>query len=380
MAEKTHLMPWRVLVEVGKYASAQGHKARIVSLGSDYSEEGYPDNILPTSRIRKDKKHLVHDLSKLKEVFKPQLVFWPFSWRDPAYRIRGVSSLGAKVVAYFPGGHYTVPDSFFAVRKLGLMPALPYLAEALSPHSRTLSLLNKCNIKTIITLSELSRRIIIADGWREDRVRAILPGKESEFPRETIAGLPDKFASWLNGNDYFLFMGPPTPIRGVLQLLQAFARTAEKNPAIRLVCLLRSDPDTDPGIVVDYIHQLPCKERIFTVWESVSRESLSVYLANCRAVCLPFILVPSEIPLAAIEAASYGKPVIGTKCGGTGDFITSYGDTARVGDIDTLAHLLVKYHSDNEYYAGKCSDSRAVYLKHLTWPQMAREWINVATD
>jgi hypothetical protein len=40
-------------------------------------------------------------------------------------------------------------------------------------------------------------------------------------------------------------MGPPSMIRGVLEMLDAFDRAAEKHPDICLVCLFRPDSRLD---------------------------------------------------------------------------------------------------------------------------------------
>lgn len=120
--------------------------------------------------------------------------------------------------------------------------------------------------------------------------------------------------------------------------------------------------------------------RLIAVWESVNRRELDAFLEHCRAVLKPFLIVPSEIPLAVIETAGSGKPVIGFGPDGTGAFIDRFGLTARHGDIQGLADAMQRLMTDEALYRQKCQAARNVYEQHPTWREVAQKWLEASAS
>jgi glycosyltransferase involved in cell wall biosynthesis len=110
----------------------------------------------------------------------------------------------------------------------------------------------------------------------------------------------------------------------------------------------------------------------------VGRADLDAFLGACYAVVLPFLLVPSEIPLAVLEAAGHGKPVITTGPGGTADFVQEFGLAVPAGHSRALAAALLRLLEDPQLYAEKCRGAERVYAAHPTWEETARSWLSVA--
>ncbi len=119
-------------------------------------------------------------------------------------------------------------------------------------------------------------------------------------------------------------------------------------------------------------------ERIFCVWESVAKADLNAFLEACHAVVLPFLLVPSEIPLAIIEAAGHHKPVITTGPGGTADFVREFGLAVPAGQSKALAEAMLRLLEDKQLHADKCGAAQRIYATHPTWDEVARSWLSIA--
>jgi glycosyltransferase involved in cell wall biosynthesis len=182
----------------------------------------------------------------------------------------------------------------------------------------------------------------------------------------------------LGGRPFYLFLGPPTGIRGIRQLLRAFDFLADRRPDICLVCLFRSDPGAKVAGLRKKVENGRHAVRIVCIWESVGEADLGAFLEACHAVVLPFLLVPSEIPLAVIEAAGHGKPVITTGPGGTADFVRDFGLTVPPGHSRALAQAMLRLLGDEQLYAKKCAAAERLYAAHPTWEEAAQLWLSVA--
>ena len=378
--EKCHLMPWRTLCEVTTHLRNQGHDVTLISLSEGKQE--VLDFRLPyrTRNIRKATTHLYNDLLQLVSELQPDIIFWPISWRESLIRTHIVSSLKIPLIGYFPGGYYSLKTCLYAVKQMGFKITLPYLIEAVVPHFLQLLYLKVKGFKRIVTMTDLTARHVIGFSWKEHEVVYIPAGKELEDDLLNVQALPVDFEVWINQRTFYLFMGPPSSIRGIYELLKGFELAAQNNKDICLVCLFRSDAKLDAEAIANFIDEMKHKDRIYCQWESVPKEILNAFISQCHAVVMPFILVPSEIPLAIIETLQWGKPVISTKQGGTGDFVAQFGLSPEVGDIKGLAKAILDLYQDKALYKKKCLNVQSVYKQHPNWHDMAQSWLEVANS
>jgi len=376
--EKSHLMPWRTLCEVTNHLRNEGHEVTLMSLSG--SNQQVVDSRLPdgTRNIRKNTTYLYDDMNQLVKELQPDVIFWPISWRESLVRTHAVAKLNIPLIGYFPGGYYSLKTCFYAVKQMGLKLTKPYLIEAMVPHFLQLFYLKLKGFKRIITMTELTAKHVTGFSWKESEVVYIPAGKELEDDLSNIEALPSDFIQWLNQRSYFLFMGPPSSIRGIYELLKSFELAAQVNSDICLVCLFRSDAKLDSDAIADFIEKMKHRDRVYSIWDSVPKSVLNAFISQCHAVAMPFILVPSEIPLAIIETLQWGKPVISTKQGGTGDFVEQFGLSPEVGDIKGLTNAMVDLFQEEALYQKKCLDVHSVYLQHPNWQEMAQSWLNVA--
>lgn len=375
---KAHLMPWRTVCEVTEGLRELGHDATLVSL--DNYQGPLSGEYLPSGSfaIRKYGKHLLADLRQLERSLMPDVIFWPVSWRDPLTRTRVLASTTAKVVGWFPGGAYDVPSAFYALRRLGLKRVLPYIMESLSLKGVQVRRWLQSGLAHQIAMTDYTARAAIKNGYSRDKVFTIPPGRENIEKEPEASVLDPEVRSWLAGRKYFLFMGPPSAIRGVFELLSAFEKAAKQDDSICLVCLFRSDAILDRDSISATIDTLSASDRIYVRWESVSPEELNGFIKAGYVTVMPFVMVPSEIPLAVIETARWGKPVITTSPGGTGEYVEQFGSAPRVGDIDALAEAMLELSNNSGYYQAMSKAANVTYLGHPTWKDVSLQWFKVA--
>ncbi len=377
--EKCHLMPWRTVCDVVKCMREDKHETYLLSLGD--RKTVLHGRLIPeeTRQIRKAPSELISDLKIEIERTRPDVIFWPIAWRESVRKIKIVTDTNVPVILWFPGGFYSLRACFHALKVVGVRNTLPYLREALSDKKHQVTNFKKYGIKAILAMTTTTADSAVAAGWPETQSYVVPPGKENFNHKSKKTPLPAVFfKKWLADKPFFLFMGPPSGIRGIFELIEAFDLAAGDDREIRLVCLFRSDGMLDSHKVKNTIERCENKDRIYSVWQSLGAEELNSFMAACHTVVMPFVMVPSEIPLAIIEAMAWGKPIITTSPGGTGDFVAEFGLSPRVGDIDALANAMIKLLKDNDFYKEKCQKTIDAYAIHPDWRSVSRQWTDVA--
>jgi glycosyltransferase involved in cell wall biosynthesis len=376
--ENCNLMPWRTACEIIKYLRTEGHDARLLSLGGKAG--GLHGGIIPEGarEIPKRSARLKKELDRRYTQDRPKVIFWPVSWRESVARLKIVTNLGVPVVLWQPGGAYDFSACIYSLLHVGIRRTLPYLREALCNKKEQVGRFRRLGVRSIITMTKVSAGVAISAGWDGDRVYVIPPGRSEGTRQPRVWNLTESFRKALGGTPYFLYLGPPGRIRGVYELLRAFEGVAEELKDVRLVCLFRSDNSVEKGWLVKFIQGLSSQERILCDWGWVPRETLNGLMGSCHAVVMPFVLVPSEIPLGIIESMGFGKPVITTSSGGTGTFVSQFGMTAPVGDVSALIYAMIRLVKDTDFYSERCLLTRKAYEEHPTWQKVGTKWLQIA--
>lgn len=374
----SHLMPWRHICETTKYLREAGHRVTLVSLSS--SKGKLKGSRLPASaiEIRKAFGYFHYDIREIVDQELPHVIYWPLSWRESCQRTKIVGRLAVPLVGYFPGGCHSLNSTLYAMKRIGFRAALPYMLEAISPKSMQLRILKANRFRRLIAMTTFTTNTAIAAGWPKNEIFTIPPGRDPQGSNAIAQSLVEKVHTWLDKRQFYLFMGPPSRIRGVHELLKAFDKAADKIEKICLVCLFRSDPISDRDHIRSQILKLKNRDRVLACWESVDKQTLNAFLNGCHAVVLPFVLVPSEIPLAIIESMAWSKPVITTKLSGTGEFVKPFGLVTTPGKIPDLAKAIVDLIKNTSLYTHKSKIAFETFQKHPTSQDVAFAWLKAA--
>lgn len=373
-----HLMPWRTVFEVNKRLCRMKQNSFLLSLGNSkntFDDEKKSSKILS---IRKGYKFLAKDLYEVVVKVSPDLIAWPIAWREPRKRMRIIRNFNIPLLGYIPGGIYSLKASLFASKKIGIKYSSPYLLESICQMMRSLNFFKENGFNHLIALTELTYKKAISAGWEYDKIDYIPPGKDDDAAKSFDGIYTENISEKLEPNSYYLFMGPPSKIRGIYELLKAFDKAAEKIPNTYLVCLFRSDPNLNKSHIKAYISTLKHNNRIFAVWESLTKTELNSIISHCHALVLPFLIVPSEIPITIIEAISWNKPIITTECGGTAEFIKPFGNVVALGNIAGLAKAMVELVNNETLYNQKSKNAYIQYESHPSWNEVSRKWLSAA--
>jgi glycosyltransferase involved in cell wall biosynthesis len=147
--------------------------------------------------------------------------------------------------------------------------------------------------------------------------------------------LPDAAVSPQAYAPRILCAGYITPRKGTFDLLHAFARIAKRNPEARLIC--PGDGDA-PGLIAR-AKELGVADRVSCPgWLSAAEMTQEMQRATVFAL-------PSHaegVPMALLEAMSWGLPVVTTPVGGIPEVVEDQRNGVLVtpGDLDALEHAL----------------------------------------
>lgn len=358
-------MPWRTLVEVAVNLNAGGlHKVAICSGQSSGGTRKYQGVTIYS---------IPPDLNALKQKVEDEeweAVYYPISYRQALKSLNGLAGIPAKMIAYIPGGLCPLSGSMKLIRLGHWHVAKPYLLDTLTPHKILFDKLKKAGIKKIICQSPLTAFDAIKHGFDEDGVVMALPGKDKI--EETDDSLVRQLG--LSGKRFLLFSGAPSPARGALTAIRAFDRVAGSLGDVKLVMLMRKDTGSDFGEIEAALAKIRHRHQVLLIYDRISRVQLMGMFKAAYAALLPFLIIPSEIPLTFFEMMSLGTPVLTFENGGTTNYLASGLKIAIKRSEKSLGKAIVEICNDRKM-RDKLSESAVKLMsKHPGWKQTAERW------
>lgn len=168
----------------------------------------------------------------------------------------------------------------------------------------------------VLTVSEDLRRHAIELGAAPERCTSILNGTESKIFYWQDSQAARRQLMLGSDEQIILYVGRFSKAKGLIELVQSFARLAAESPRLRLVCL-GSGPLHDEmiscaaaGGVADRLH-LPGDQ---------GRLEVALWLNAADVLCLPSY--SEGCPNVVIEAVSCGCPVVASEVGGVPEVVS----------------------------------------------------------
>lgn len=221
-------------------------------------------------------------------------------------------------------------------------------------------------IKTL--LSESSRFIVLGNEWN-NVIEKIEPSTNTVVVSNTVH-IPIETVKWNSESFTFLFLGVLIPRKGVMDLLDAFSKIKEKY-SDKNIKLIITGTGSQEEEIKQKCHQLLLEESVeFAGW--ITGDTKKKLILQSQALVLPSY--NEGLPIAILEAMSYGMPIISTTVGdiasavleGQNGYLLNPGDIlsltegmekvmAGEEDFTKLSHaskqLAREKFSDEKYYA-----------------------------
>jgi glycosyltransferase involved in cell wall biosynthesis len=208
-----------------------------------------------------------------------------------------------------------------------------------------------CRSATVVCVSTpWAKRSAVEDfELPESKVRVVGMGHR---PRS----VPDELRDWTTPR--FLFVGVEWERKNGAAVVGAFARVRERFPNARLDLVGEHPPLDLPGVTGH--GYLPRESK-------TAQDLLDRLYARATAFVLPSRFDPS--PIAYLEAASAGLPVIATTCGGAGELLRDAAISVDPYDVDALVCAMLQLaESETARSMGTLAAARAA---ESTWQAVA---------
>jgi glycosyltransferase involved in cell wall biosynthesis len=174
-------------------------------------------------------------------------------------------------------------------------------------------------LRGVISLSETTRLYLAHKGVPTDRLWVVPPGVDQTWLNSASSAddrLDCRSRLGFGEKDFVVtYFGSPSPIRGLHTLLRAAEQIAPSQPQLRLLILSRrrgDERERQAAFMDSLIDGNGLRERVQVVDGFLEPSELVHHIAAGDAVCLPFELVPSDVPLSVLEAMALGQGVVTT--------------------------------------------------------------------
>ena len=307
------------------------------------------------------------DLRKLIGRLRPDaLVFLP----TPLNMVTSgwMEEMPARLVGFASYPFYTSGELLRGARCLGIRDTSSYLKHMLAPRPLWISTMRRLHA-TVAQSESTADRLA---GWvgGAARVRCIPPGIDlSQWPMS--AGMGERQRDYVQ----LLYLGAAIPIRGFEVALNAMQRLG--SPDVRLRVLARGAEGEALRRIEAEVAGRGLRERVDVVGGWMDRDRLIREIHEADAVLQPFVLVPSELPVTAMEVIACGTPVIGSAIDGLPSTIGSAGTVVPPGDAGALARAIDRLADSPDMRRAWQEGCRKQREAMLNWDEVADRWEDV---
>lgn len=368
------LMPWRPLVEVARYMNARPGMSAYICSGQD-KDTGY--RCYESVNVHSIGKGLASLVSFL-EANEAEVLYLPVAFRDAFKSFGLLGKLKIQKIAYVPGGIYPLKGVWAYTKIAGVKKSKAYILEKAMPHYLLMDKLKRTGFSQIISFSSVTRQNVIESGWPSDRSKLAVPGLDGFGQLEPDYSYLERLK--LRHEKFILFSGAPASVRGSITLLKAFDMFAEQDSTTDMVMLMRSDLSSDFRSFKKTLNEIRHKNRVIVSYDMLSPMQLKAFFEAAYVVALPFLLIPSEIPLTYFEALSCGTPVVTFENGGSTDYIKEASLIISDRSPVALSTGLERICRNDKYRDDLAKQAVGLMEKHPSWEEFAQQWIETIKE
>lgn len=366
--ENLRLMPWRYIFEIAKGLFNKGENVSIFSI--EHNKAG-GENIIDGIKIYSIHRRDIFKRESCEKIFASNdIIIWSSSPRTVFY-YKNLQKINKPFILLFTGPFYSLSDIVEAqAAQVPFRQLSSHYKNAISSPKLLSMLINKHFVKKAVVLSEHNARFLKRKGASETKIAVIPPGYDAE-PSNDIAGnsLLDarKALTLPEEQQIFTYMGSLYQIRGVNILIEAFRDVCRKVDKLMLLILARTNESAEIERVTELIRKYGLENRAKVVSGFLEKKRVADYLVASDAVVLPFLLVPSDMPLGALEAMAMGKPVIASDIDGMPEMVQDRGILVKPGDRNALANALLTLSRDSGLYNSLQANCFSYMSQYPTW-------------
>ena len=357
------LQPWLTFCKVGQELAKLKHEVHVVTDAPDFAEPPglyvhYVGSLrgLGNSQLARTVKSISPD----------SLVFMPTPLNLPALSwLNGMN--GCRKIAFASYPFYVFSELLQAGKMLGFAESLSYTRHLCMPSFFWRRFLHY-RFDAVISQSQSTRDRLASISACSISTYAIMPGID-------LDKWPLRPEPRVHRPVVLLYMGSAKKIRGFEILLDALAMIEKKSVLLRI--LARGADEKKMLEIQSAIEKKGLKDRVELKGGWMDQSLLVQEMHACTAVVLPFLLVPSELPVSVMEAIACGVPVIGSRIDGLPSAIGSAGIVAEHADTVSLAGIIKSLHDNPEMFSQWYDNCRIQRSRMRSWEEVSRKWEKV---
>ncbi len=200
--------------------------------------------------------------------------------------------------------------------------------------------------------------IVLGEKW-EKTIKSIEPNTETVVVSNTVH-IPDKNVTWKEPFK-LLFLGVLIKRKGVNDLLEAVAMIKDK---VNIECVIAGSGKEEDELK-KRCSELKIEDSVtFKGWIN-GKEKIQL-LEECQMLVLPSY--NEGLPIAILEAISYGMPVISTDVGDISSAVIDKknGYLIRPGEVNQLADRIERISNNRNLYEEMSSESKKIAEKYFS--------------
>lgn len=331
---------------IGNHQSVKGGITSVIQqmLSFDWDSVGVEMKFIPTYIEASGIKKIAYfiraymNIEKAMRTNKPDIVHIHMSYRGSFYRKYAIHKLCKK---------YGVPD----VIHLHGSEFQKWYNES---DDRT-----KAKIRTL--LKESASFIVLGEKWNK-AIHDIEPKTKTVVVSNTVP-IPNYTTSWNEKRFQFLFLGVLIKRKGVADLIQAIS-LLKKEGSLNNIKFVIAGSGAEEANLKQQARELQVESWIeFVGW--TDGKAKERYLKDSQALVLPSY--NEGLPMAVLEAISYGLPVIATDVGDMAAAVRDgeNGYLIHPGDVDALANSIYKLISEKANWQKKSESARKISISRF---------------
>jgi glycosyltransferase involved in cell wall biosynthesis len=355
------LQPWLTFYRVSLELVRIGYKIHIITdVPSDFEFSGL--NIHKTNSLRGTNSSQIKGLI---ESIKPKCVILPVTpfsllctnWYKILKNYRSFASI------FYP--FYSPTEIIKSLPHITLRDYWEYGRNLFAPERIWYRNLIDC-FNGVICQTKKNTHIIRRKTFSKIPVHMIPPGIDKEFwsidPNKTIT-------EKLN----FLYLGSAKKIRGYQLLLDALSKIV-RDSSIKLKILARGGNERFIENIRSELKRRNLSENVTIKGGWIQKDQIKKEIESSIAVVLPFVLVPSEIPVTVMECISCGTPVIVSNVDGLPEAVGKAGIIVPQGNTHQLAIAIKRIHLNHQLTSALKNECVKIKDHMLSWQAVAKMW------
>ena len=359
--EKLPLQPWLTINEVASRMVSAGHDVHIVTDTHDDSVSPYNLHVIKSLR-GSNKAEIYSVIDKIAPDLIVTLVT-PLNLATGGW-IQRYSTIETVAFSSYP--FYSISELIRAIPHVRFTELKSYFRQVLVPGFIWKAKLRK-NYSCVICQSDSGKKRLEKLVGSGIDIHSIPPGinLDNWKPQQTS----DDKSTALK----LLYLGTASDIRGFGVCIKAYASLAGQD--VLLNVLARGATVEQVNTISDKLTSMGVRETTELIGGWMDREEMITYISKADLVILPFVLVPSELPVSVMEVIACGTPVVTTDIDGLPSTVGSAGVIVKQGSCSSLVEA-IKHIRDNREKLDELKDHCIAKTERMYgWDTMYRLWL-----